>query len=256
MQPVKIILSGCSGKMGRAVTEMAQAQENLSIIAGVDNFPAAHAYPVFSDFEQLNITGDVIIDFSRPALLSSLIQYAIKTKTPAVLATTGYSDQQLNDIKRASAHIPLFISGNMSLGVNLMLSLLKSATKILKDTFDIEIIEKHHNQKVDAPSGTALMMAQTINQAAGGDMQYVYDRHPLSQKRAKGELGIHSVRGGTIVGGHTVIYAGADECLEITHRAQSRGIFAAGALSAAKFLCGQAPGIYNMDDMIARSANT
>ena len=250
MQPVKIILSGCSGKMGRAVTEMAQAQENLSIIAGVDNFPAAHAYPVFSDFEQLNITGDVIIDFSRPALLSSLIQYAIKTKTPAVLATTGYSDQQLNDIKRASAHIPLFISGNMSLGVNLMLSLLKSATKILKDTFDIEIIEKHHNQKVDAPSGTALMMAQTINQAAGGDMQYVYDRHPLSQKRAKGELGIHSVRGGTIVGEHEIIFAGQDEVIELKHTAYSRAIFGKGAVSAALYLAGKEAGMYDMSDVI------
>lgn len=250
MQPVKIILSGCSGKMGRAVTEMAQAQENLSIIAGVDNFPAAHAYPVFSDFEQLNITGDVIIDFSRPALLSSLIQYAIKTKTPAVLATTGYSDQQLNDIKRASAHIPLFISGNMSLGVNLMLSLLKSATKILKDTFDIEIIEKHHNQKIDAPSGTALMIANAINETRNDDMKYTYDRHSQRKKREPNEIGIHAVRGGTIVGVHEVLFAGNDETVTISHSAASKTVFAEGSINAAIFVKSQKPGLYDMGSIV------
>ncbi len=256
MQPVKIILSGCSGKMGRAITELAQTRQDISITAGIDKFPSSCGYPVFADFKDINITGDVIIDFSRPDMLPSLLEYALKHNTPAVLATTGYSNEALNQIKLASGSIPIFMSGNMSLGVNLMLSLLKTATKILKNTFDIEIIEKHHNQKVDAPSGTALMMAQAINDAAGGDMQYIYDRHVLSQKRQKDEIGIHSVRGGTIVGEHTVIFAGTDECLEITHSAQSRGIFAAGALSAAKFLCGKTPGSYNMDDLIAESENT
>lgn len=256
MQPVRIILSGCSGKMGRAITELAQARQDIKIAAGIDKFPSSCTYPVFPNFTQLNTDGDVIIDFSRPDMLSSLLEYAVKNNMPAVLATTGYNEEQLKEIKQASQSIPLFMSGNMSLGVNLMISLLKTATKILKDTFDIEIIEKHHNQKVDAPSGTALMMADAINNSAGGNMQYIYDRHPLSQKRGKEELGIHSVRGGTIVGEHTVIFAGADECLEITHRAQSRGIFAAGALSAAKFLIDKAPGIYNMDDLISDSVNT
>lgn len=239
--------------MGRAITELAQSRQDISIVAGIDKYPSSYTYPVFSCFSQLNTCGDVIIDFSRPDMLSSLLDYAIENNIPAVLATTGYSQEQMEQIRQASLRIPLFMSGNMSLGVNLMLNLLKTAAKILKDTFDIEIVEKHHNQKVDAPSGTALMMADAINNAAGGNMQYIYDRHLLSQKRGKEELGIHSVRGGTIVGEHTVIFAGADECLEITHRAQSRGIFAAGALSAAKFLYGKVPGMYNMDDLISAS---
>lgn len=236
--------------MGRVITELVRGREDAVIIAGIDKCPVQCEYPVYTSFELCAPEGDVIIDFSRPDMLPSLLDYALKTKTPAVLCTTGYSPDQLDEIHKASAKVALFMSGNMSLGINLMINVLKTAAKILGDSFDVEIIEKHHNQKVDSPSGTALMLANAVNDAEGGSMSYIYDRHALSQKREKREIGIHSVRGGTIVGEHTVLFAGPDECFEITHKAQSRGIFASGAVSAALYLYKQPAGMYNMDDVI------
>ncbi|MBQ0083460.1 MAG: 4-hydroxy-tetrahydrodipicolinate reductase, partial [Clostridiales bacterium] len=219
-------------------------------VAGVDIFKKDNLpYPVYPKFENLP-EADVIIDFSSTANLSGLLEYAKAQKIPAVLATTGYSESDIAAIKAAGKDVPIFFSANMSLGVNLMIGLAKKATEILGDDFDIEIIEKHHNQKVDAPSGTALMIANSVNETKQNKMVYEYDRHSKRQKRAANEIGIHSVRGGTIAGEHEIIFAGAEETVSIKHEAFSRSIFAAGAIKAAKFICGKPNGIYDMNDMI------
>ena len=250
---IKILLAGCCGKMGQAITSLVSQTENMQIVGGVDVFQGVPCpYPVFSHISDCTVTADVIIDFSRPDSLCELLDYAVERCMPLVISTTGHTQEQRELIQEASEHCPLFFSGNMSVGLNLMLNLLKTSTKILGDSYDIEIVEKHHNQKVDAPSGTALMIADVINATAGGDMVYTYDRHTASQKRGKRELGIHSLRGGTIVGEHTVIFAGQDECFEITHKAQSRQIFAIGALRAASFLLNKGNGLYNMNDVISQ----
>lgn len=251
---IRIILSGCYGKMGRAILDMLPDYPGMQIVAGVDTFanPASPLpYPVFSVPQLFHGAADVIIDFSRPEALPGLLAYATENSLPLVLATTGYSEADMQLIREAAQKTAIFQSGNMSLGVNLMLDLLKTSTKILGDHYDIELIEKHHNQKVDSPSGTALMMADAINQTAGGGLVYTYDRHNLTHKRGKRELGIHSIRGGTIVGEHTVIFAGQDEFFEITHKAQSRRIFASGALQAAAFLPGKPAGLYAMHNLIS-----
>ncbi len=250
---LKIILSGCCGKMGRVITEMVQKSDDTVIVAGIDLFPNDKVdYPIYSSFEFCNEDADVIIDFSRPETLDSMVEFAKSKHIPVVIATTGYTQDQILSIEDLSQHVPVFRSGNMSLGINLMLDLLKTSTKILGDDYDIEILEKHHNQKVDAPSGTALMLADAINEAANSRYDYVYDRHSVSEKRAKNEIGMHAIRGGTIVGEHTVIFAGRDEFFEITHKAQSRELFAIGALRAATFLPSKPCGMYNMSDVIAK----
>lgn len=248
---LKVILSGCSGRMGSVITEKIKNDENAQIVAGVDLYKKEGlTYPVFEKFENLPMA-DVIIDFSNPATLEGLLSYAVNNKIPAVLATTGYSENDLEKIKQASKDIPIFFSFNMSLGVNLITSLAKKATEVLGEDFDIEIIEKHHNQKLDAPSGTALMLANSINDSRNNSMIYEYDRHSKRQKRAKNEIGIHSVRGGTIVGEHEVIFAGDQEIISIKHEAFSRNVFAGGAIKAAKFLANRNPGLYDMNDMIS-----
>lgn len=250
---LNIILSGCSGKMGRVITEMVQNDPDATIVAGIDTYPnEKSAYPIFPNFDLCNLDADVIIDFSRPDALEGLIDFSKRKHIPAVIATTGYSPAQLDRINYLSQYVPVFRSGNMSLGINLMLDLLKTSTKILGDEYDIEILEKHHNQKVDAPSGTAIMLADAINSAADNKFEYTYDRHSSSEKRSHKEIGMHSIRGGTIVGEHTVIFAGRDEFFEITHKAQSRELFAIGALRAAKFLPAKPCGIYNMSDVISK----
>lgn len=247
----KLILSGCCGSMGKVVTSCAAADPDCKIVAGVDL--KAHAdtsYPISSSFDQITEQADALIDFSNPSLLSSLLSFGIKHQLPLVLCTTGYSDKQKEEMRKASETIPIFNSGNMSLGVNLLIELSKLAAKALGSSFDIEIVEMHHNRKLDAPSGTALMIADGISDALGRNMNYVYDRHTQRKPRETNEIGIHSLRGGTVVGEHEVVFAGPQETVTLSHSAQSRDIFANGALHAAKFIVGQANGLYSMSDLL------
>lgn len=248
---IKAILCGASGKMGGFVAAAAQADGEMQIVAGVDKINNGEKFPIFSRFSDINVKADVIIDFSNPALLDGLLDYAVENSIPAVIATTGYSDAQIEKIKAAADKVPIFFSFNMSLGVNLIASLAKKAAQILGGGFDIEIIEKHHNQKLDAPSGTAIMLANAVNSVFGDTLNYEYDRHSVRRKRPKNEIGIHSVRGGTIVGEHDVIFAGHDEVITISHQAQSKEVFAVGAVRAAKFLYGKKAGLYDMNSMMS-----
>lgn len=248
---INVLLSGCNGKMGQVITRLASQREDLKIAAGFDqNTSIQNTYPVFSDLSKCNNDIDVIIDFSHPAALDSLLQFAISRKIPAVIATTGLANTQVQMLKDASKIIPIFFSANMSLGVNLLIDLVKKAARVLEKDFDIEIVEKHHNQKIDAPSGTALAIADAINSSLEQQQEYIYDRHSRRKKRSKTEIGIHAVRGGTIVGDHSVIFAGNDEIIEINHIATSKEIFAVGALNAAAFLHKKAAGMYSMDELI------
>ena len=235
--------------MGAAVKAAASGSEDICIAAGVDA-RAGGAENVFKSFSQVKGKYDCIIDFSHPSVTDSMLDYALNTKTPVVLCTTGLSKQQLDAVNAAGKEIPVFFSANMSLGVNLIVALCKKATELLGDDFDVEIIEKHHNQKVDAPSGTAIMLADAINEAADSKYEYVYERASTRKKREKKELGIHSLRGGNIVGEHEVVFAGHDECISIKHSATSKEVFAVGAVNAARFLKDQKAGIYSMADML------
>lgn len=247
---LKIILSGCSGKMGGVITSIINADEDAKIVAGVDPYIREDlGYPVYSTFDNLPEC-DVIIDFSNPAALYAMINYATKTKTPIVIATTGYNDKEIELIKETAKVIPVFFTFNMSLGINLLVSLCQKATEILGNDFDIEIIEKHHNQKIDAPSGTAIMLANSINETLDNKMIYEYDRHSKRQKRAKNEIGISSIRGGTIVGEHEVIFAGNNEVISLGHQAFSKDVFAFGAVKAAKFLANKPTGLYDMKQVV------
>ena len=249
-----LILCGCNGRMGRAVTALAGEQPDMCIAAGVDISGEKLAdYPVYKDIREFSGKADCIVDFSGVSALEPILEYCRRTHTPAVLATTGYSEAQLAAVAEAAREVPLFRSANMSLGINVLLELVRTATRILGDGYDIEIIEQHHNQKLDAPSGTALMIADAAASARDCESEYVYDRHAVRQKRKKAEIGISSVRGGTIVGVHDVLFAGHDEQLEIRHTATSREVFAAGALKAAAFLGKQTePGLYDMSDVVKK----
>jgi 4-hydroxy-tetrahydrodipicolinate reductase len=250
---IRILLNGCNGKMGQAVTRSCMFNEKLMIVAGVDAINTADRnYPVYTDPNLVKEIVDIIIDFSHPKALDGILNYAIEKSLPIVIATTGHSEAQKDIISNASKSIPVLLSANMSLGINLMLELVKRAAKMLHGSFDIEIIEKHHNQKIDSPSGTALAIADSINSAIpGNEMKYVYDRHSSMQKRTRDEIGIHSVRGGTITGEHAVLFAGNDEMIEIKHTAVSKDLFAEGALKAAAFLYGKMPGYYKMQDIFS-----
>ncbi len=246
-----IILCGCNGKMGKVVTNLVAQNDDCKIVAGIDINTESTTYPVFDSFEKLSVTGDVIIDFSHPATLDSICKYVEKTGTPAVLTTTGYNKEQVEKIKTLSTKTPIFFSFNMSLGINLLIELAKKATCVLGDTFDIEIIEAHHNQKIDAPSGTAVMISEAIKESLCDSEYYeVYDRHSVRQKRNDKEIGMHAIRGGTIVGEHTVMFAGHDEIVSISHSARSKEVFASGAVKAAVFMVGKPAGLYAMKDMI------
>ena len=247
----KIIISGCNGRMGRVVESICEADPDVSVVAGFDVSLESRAFPVF--VSPANFTGeaDTVIDFSSPAALDGLLAFALERKVPLVLATTGYSDEQLAQIDEASKRIPIFRSANMSLGINVLLELVKKAAAVLGDSYDIEIVEKHHNRKVDAPSGTALMIADAAASALNFKPEYVYERHSVRQSRDKKEIGISAVRGGTIVGIHEIMFAGRDEIIEIKHTAMSREIFANGAVKAAKFLAGVSkPGMYDMSMLV------
>ncbi|MBQ4604566.1 MAG: 4-hydroxy-tetrahydrodipicolinate reductase [Clostridia bacterium] len=250
-----IILTGCNGKMGRAVTNSIVETEENEIVAGIDVFTEEkYGYPVFASpsliTDEITKKADVIIDFSNPSALAGLLEYAVKNSVPAVICTTGLNDSQINLIKTAAEKIPVFFSANMSLGVNLVCELAKKAAAVLGDSYDIEIIEMHHNQKIDAPSGTALMIADSIKEELDNSVKYEYDRHSKREKRTKNEIGIHAVRGGTITGEHQVMFAGHDEIITISHSARSKELFATGAVNAAKYICGKKPGMYNMSDML------
>ncbi len=246
-----IILSGCSGKMGASIINCASTRTDCKIVAGVDIVkPASGEFTFAKSFAELETEADVIIDFSNPAVLDSMLEYASENKLPCVICTTGFNEEQKQKIVEASKVIPVFYSGNMSLGINLIIELAKKAAAVFGDDFDIEIVEQHHNQKLDAPSGTALMIADAVSEVKT-DAEYVYDRHAYRKKRDKKEIGIHSVRGGNIVGEHEIIFAGTDEVLKISHSARSKTVFAVGALNGAVFLKGKAPGMYDMSDLLA-----
>ena len=245
---LRVIISGYSGSMGKVLTKCANEDSELEIVCGSskdDLDVPFKTYHKMSDVEEL---ADVIIDFSHHSTIDDTLSYAIKTKTPIVIATTGFNDEELTKIKKASNIVPIFHSSNMSLGVNVLVKLVKEAAKSLNG-FDIEIIEKHHNKKLDAPSGTAVMIANGVKEVLP-DSEYIYGRHGRSDKRSSNEIGIHAIRGGTIVGEHTTIFAGHDEVVEIKHSAQSKDIFAKGAIAAAKFLVKQEAGYYNMNNML------
>lgn len=248
----RIILSGCNGRMGRVVTGLCQTDPTIEIVAGFDILgPSDDTFPVFSNPALCDIAADVLIDFSSPAALPSLLNFGQHSCIPLVLATTGYSAEQLKQIQQTAELLPIFRSANMSLGINVLLELVQRAAGVLSRDYDIEIIERHHNKKLDAPSGTALMIADAASSAAALEPTYIYERQSVRKPRSKSEIGISSVRGGTIVGDHTILFAGHDETIEITHHAASREIFATGALHAAKFLCNVSrPGLYDMSDLL------
>lgn len=249
---VKVILHGCNGKMGHMITELCSQEEEIRIVAGIDAFhQGASEYPVYRDIYNCDITADAVIDFSTASAVDPLLDYCVEKKMPCVLCTTGLSGEQLEHVKEASEKTAVLRSANMTLGINLLMKLLKEAAATLAPAgFDIEIVEKHHNLKVDAPSGTAIALADAVNEEMGGVYEYVYDRSKVRQKRDKRELGISAVRGGTIVGDHDVIFAGTDEVITFSHRAYSKGVFAKGALQAAKFIAGKPAGLYTMADVI------
>ncbi len=248
---VNIGIVGCNGRMGHFVADAVEQNNQTNALFGVDAFgESSYSFPVYKSFSDIKEAPDAIIDFSNPALLDDMLGYAVKNSVPCVICTTGYSQEQVDKIKAASEQIAIFYSGNMSLGINLLIELAKEAAKVLGNSFDIEIIEKHHNLKVDAPSGTALMIADGISDVLDEEPQYVYDRHSYRKKRSKNEIGIHAVRGGTIVGEHEVIFAGHDEVVTVTHQAQSKEVFAVGAVNAAVFLASQKAGMYNMGNLL------
>ncbi len=249
---VKVIMHGCNGKMGQVITKIIKEDANAEIVAGIDKYMGIpNDYPVFESIEKCDVEADVVIDFSNAAAVDGLLDYCVEKQVPVVLCTTGLSEAQLARVQEASKKVAVLKSANMSLGVNMLLKLLQDATKILAPAgFDIEIVERHHNQKVDAPSGTALAMADSINAVLNDEYTYIYDRSQVRQKRDKKEIGISAVRGGTIVGEHEVIYAGEDEVIEFKHTAHSKAVFAKGAVEAGKFLKGKEAGLYSMQDVI------
>ncbi|HWS42056.1 MAG TPA: 4-hydroxy-tetrahydrodipicolinate reductase [Pseudoflavonifractor sp.] len=250
---IKIAISGCNGHMGRVVESICSADPEVSIVAGFDLLGAGeHEFKVYTTPDKFTGEADVVVDFSSPSALPALLDYGKARHVPLVLATTGYSEAQLTAIDEASKLLPIFRSGNMSLGINLLIELVKRSAAVLGDGYDVEIVEKHHHRKVDAPSGTALMLADAAAETLPYQSEYVYDRHAVRKPRSPKEIGISSVRGGTIVGDHEVIFAGRDEVIELSHSAQSREVFASGAVRAAKFLAGiRTPGLYSMKDLVA-----
>lgn len=249
---VKVIMHGCNGKMGQVITRLAAADPELAIVAGVDaRAQALNDYPVFGDISECDVEADVVIDFSNAAAVDHLLDWCQEKQMPVVLCTTGLSGEQLQRVEEAAGRTAVLKSANMSLGMNLLMKLLQDAAKVLApEGFDMEIVERHHNQKVDAPSGTAIALADALNGALEGDYEYVYDRSGQRKKRDSHEIGISAVRGGTIVGEHEVIFAGEDEVIEFKHTAYSKALFAKGAVAAAKFLAGKGPGRYDMSDVI------
>ena len=249
---IKMIMHGCNGKMGQVITDICKEDSEIEIVAGVDPYSGVkNDYPVFANIGECNVDADVVVDFAAAAAVDGLLDYCMKHKMPVVLCTTGLSQEQLARVEEASRQTAVLKSANMSLGINMLMDLLQKAARILAPAgFDMEIVEKHHNQKIDAPSGTALALADSINEALDNAYAYKYDRTPERKKREKYEIGIQAVRGGSIVGEHEVIFAGTDEVIELKHTAYSKAVFAKGAVEAAKFLAGRSAVRYEMSDVI------
>lgn len=247
----KIAICGANGKMGHTIYSCIKEREDCTVVGGIDIFTEQYAdFPIVDKPEKLPVKPDVIIDYSNPASLNAVLEYCLSTGTPAVLATTGYSDDQIAQIRTASQQVAIFFTFNMSLGINLLVQLAKKAASVLGDRFDIEIVEKHHNQKIDAPSGTAIMLANAINETLDNSKHYVYDRHSQRKKREKSEIGMHAIRGGTIVGEHDIIFAGHDEVITLSHSAASKSVFAEGSINAAVFLKDKEAGLYDMAELV------
>lgn len=249
---VKAIMHGCNGKMGQVITGLVKNDAEIEFVAGIDAYTGiSNTYPVFESIEKCDVEADVIIDFSNAKAVDNLLDYCVEKQIPVVLCTTGLSEEQLAKVEEASKKVAVLKSANMSLGVNLLMKILKDAAKVLAPAgYDIELVEKHHNLKVDAPSGTALALADSINEAMDNEYTYVYDRSQVREKRSQKEIGISAVRGGTIVGDHEVIFAGTDEVIEFKHTAYSKAVFGKGAVEAAKFLAGKPAGRYDMSNVI------
>lgn len=252
---IRVIMHGCNGKMGQVISGLIAADDAVELVAGIDARDDGHnPYPVFTDINSCDIEADCLIDFSVAAAVDNLLDYCVAKNLPCVLCTTGLSEEQLSKVAEASKKVAILKSANMSLGINLLLKMLKEAAGVLVPAgFDMEIVEKHHNLKVDAPSGTALALADSINEEFDNEYEYVYDRSARREKRPKKEIGISAVRGGTIVGDHDVIFAGADEVITFSHTAYSKAVFGKGAVQAAKFLAGKGAGMYSMADVIEAS---
>jgi len=247
----KIALTGACGRMGRVISELVSRRDDCEICAGIDVLCANYgSFRIYEKISELPENPDVVLDFSHPSALDDLLSFCKMRGIPLVIATTGYSQEDILKIKAAAAQIPVFFTGNMSLGINLLADLARRATKVLGGQFDIEIIEKHHNRKLDAPSGTALLLADALNEERGGALKYVYGRSGSHKPRMKDELGIHAIRGGTVVGEHEIIFAGHDEIISLSHSALSREVFANGAVSAALFLSQCEKGLYDMSDLL------
>jgi 4-hydroxy-tetrahydrodipicolinate reductase len=249
---VRAIMHGCNGKMGQVITGLVKADEGIEFVAGVDRYTGiANDYPVFETIQDCDVEADVIIDFSNASAIDGLLDYCVEKQVPVVLCSTGLSEEQLAKVEEASKKVAVLKSANMSMGINLLLKLLQNAAKVLAPAgYDIELVERHHNQKLDAPSGTAIALADSINESLDNAYTYVYDRSQVRQKRDAKEIGISAVRGGTIVGEHEVIFAGTDEVIEFKHTAYSRTVFGKGAVEAAKYLAGKGAGRYDMSDVI------
>ena len=250
---VRVIMHGCNGRMGQVITEMIAKEAEMEIVAGVDlSDHIQNSYPVFKSMKDCDVEADVVIDFANAKAVDGLLDVCVERNLPCVLCTTGLSEEQLAHVKEASGKVAILRSANMSMGINLLMKLLKDAVPVLAAAgYDMEIVEKHHNQKLDAPSGTALALADSMNDALGHVYEYKYDRSSERKKRDPHEIGISAVRGGSIVGEHEVIFAGLDEVIEFKHTAYSKAIFGKGAIEAAKFLAGKPAGRYDMADVIA-----
>ena len=248
---VKVTICGANGKMGKVISSVIKDRTDCTVISGIDlNTEPGDGFSVYAKPSELPEKPDVIIDYSHPSGLGDLLEYCLSTGTAIVIATTGYTEEQIAQIKKAAEQIPVFFTFNMSLGINLLCKLAKTAAEVLGGQFDIEIVEKHHNQKIDAPSGTAIMLANAINETLDNKYNYAYDRHSQRKKREKNEIGMHSIRGGTIVGEHEIIFAGRDEVITLSHSAASKEVFAVGSVNAAIYLCGRSAGLYDMASLV------
>ncbi|MEL7657854.1 MAG: 4-hydroxy-tetrahydrodipicolinate reductase [Bacillota bacterium] len=249
---LNIILHGCNGKMGKILRNIIAQESDMNVIAGIDQNMGDDPIPFKLYMSPLDCESkaDVVIDFSHYTAIEDLLTYCVKAKVPVVIATTALGDRELELIWKASEEIPVFHSSNMSLGINVLSKMLKAGVPILEEDFNVEIIEKHHNKKIDSPSGTALLLAESINEAVTNKKEYIFGRHSKNDQCKISDMGIHSVRGGSIPGEHTVIFAGPDEVIELTHTVYSKEIFARGALKAARFIVDKVSGLYSMEDMV------
>ncbi len=249
---IRMIMHGCNGRMGQMISDIAAKEEGISIVAGVDLYGGKkNDYPVFETLSDCDAEADVLVDFTGSAAFDGLMDWCVDNNMPCVLCSTGLNEAQLKRVNEATEKIAILRSANMSMGINTLMKVLKEVAPVFaKAGFDIEVVEKHHNQKLDAPSGTALALADSVNDAFEEKYEYVYDRSSRRETRPAKEIGISAVRGGTIVGDHDVIFAGTDEVVTFSHMAYSRAVFAKGAVSAAKFLAGKKPGMYDMADVI------